>query len=369
MHFSNKVCFIFLIILLVFVTNTNGLRMRGEWKRTGNWDYLMRFCFDKSTDSYGNMTWLFTTNLPNLRLSFYDDQKNSWDSVYKSRDNCTTKNSKSKSTINIGNDVFGYTMFQDTKSPHMWYFSLSDCTQKKNPEILLSDMDVHIFNRFEGKQNQEFSCEEKVIGSISAAFLILLILLVASGYGIKNEEFLKKRALVATMVVYFLLSILLIIAAYVDLDHGSQYYVFEAIPGIFLVILRFIILGFFLIMVVPIIKSEQNSKIKDFYVKFGITSVIWLIYVPLIVFVGMACSPTYREKFVSTLFSIVDFIFLILLIAWFWPSKLSLFKPITVKDLERETEKNENGFYQVVSEKSDSSTSSSSEDTSEDDQL
>ncbi|KAJ3424701.1 intimal thickness receptor-related [Anaeramoeba flamelloides] len=419
--------------------------MRGEWKRSGNWDYFMRFCFDKTDKSYGNFTYLFQSNLPNLQVSFYDDQKNSWDSVYKSNDNCTTKNSKAKATNDVVSDVFRFAQFKDTKSSHMWYFTLSDCTQKKNPEILLTDMDVHIFNQIEGKKNQEFSCEEQgllalyalffvfyfligcafafiikrfnkekeisniykilafvivtrffscllimahfasfasngmgsrstrifgeVIGSISTAFLIMLVLLVANGYGITNENFSKKRSVVATVILYFLLSILLIIAAYVDLDRGSQYYVFEAIPGIFLLILRFVVLGFFLIMIIPNSKAEKNHNTKDFYAKFGITSVIWLIYLPLIVFIGFACSPTYREKFVSAFSACIEYIFLILLIVWFWPTKLSQYNPITVKDVEKETEKNEKGFYQVASEKSDSGTSSSSEDSSEDDLL
>ncbi|KAJ3434333.1 hypothetical protein M0812_19812 [Anaeramoeba flamelloides] len=210
----------------------------------------------------------------------------------------------------------------------------------------------------------------EVIGSISTAFLIMLVLLVANGYGITNENFSKKRSVVATVILYFLLSIILIIAAYVDLDRGSQYYVFEAIPGVFLLILRFVVLGLFLIMIVPNVKAEKNHNIKDFYTKFGITSVIWLIYFPLMVFIGLAFSPTYREKFVSAFSACVEYIFLILLIVWFWPSKLSQYKPITVTDIEKETEKNENGFYQVASEKSDSETSStSSENSSEDDQL
>ncbi|KAJ3444747.1 intimal thickness receptor-related [Anaeramoeba flamelloides] len=155
MHKSLKFLSIILLILLISNPST-ALRLEGSWKRSTNWDFFTRFCFDKSSQSYGNISWVVETKNP-LILSCYDDQKGSWDSI-SNKDSCVQKNNKAKTNRNVHNRVLSFEKFYDTKESHMWYFSLSDCN---SDSITIESMQVHIWNPMSSKLMQEFSCDQQ----------------------------------------------------------------------------------------------------------------------------------------------------------------------------------------------------------------
>ncbi|KAJ3444427.1 intimal thickness receptor-related [Anaeramoeba flamelloides] len=171
MHKSLKFLSVILLILLISNPST-ALRLEGSWKRSTNWDYFTRFCFHKSSQSYGNISWIIETKKP-LVLSFYDDQKGSWDSIT-NKDSCTLKNNKAKTNRNVYNKVLSYEKFSDIKESHMWYFSLSDCN---SDSITIENMQVHIWNPMSSKWRQEFSCDQQGILALEVVFFIFFLII------------------------------------------------------------------------------------------------------------------------------------------------------------------------------------------------
>ncbi|KAJ6245168.1 intimal thickness receptor-related [Anaeramoeba flamelloides] len=165
----------FVVLFLAQEQSVTALRITGKWDRNSNWSYLTKFCFKKTSKTYGNFSWFFQTN-SHLSLSFYDDDSKSWEAVYKSNLNCAKKRDKSIAEREVTSTVFGFERFEDITRDRYWYFALSDCSAKS---MSVTDMDIHIWNPVLGSANQEFSCENQGILTLIIIFFVFFLLLGA----------------------------------------------------------------------------------------------------------------------------------------------------------------------------------------------
>jgi len=154
--------------------------------------------------------------------------------------------------------------------------------------------------------------------------LILMFILLATGFAISRSFVTHKLQLLIIMIITFLLYLSMFIWGFAYKNWGALY-IYESAPGIIILILRFFTLGWFLWLLRKSHIEENHTHKKDFYIRFGIFVSIWFLSLPFIVIVAAILSPWVRYKIVQTMYVTVNVIALMVFSYLFWPSKIQDF--------------------------------------------
>jgi len=146
-----------------------------------NWIFVSKFCF--STKGLGNLSWTgYSTNTAHLLLLFYDDEDNSWPTVYSRRDSlsCEEKVAMAKANRTIIAGEHRLDSFEDKLRPHYWYVVISNCGSSSRMEFQYE----FEFLNVGGEWERQFSFDEQ--GLIGMYLFFWLFFFVVSVIHIKG---------------------------------------------------------------------------------------------------------------------------------------------------------------------------------------
>merc|ERR1719183_559441 len=89
-------------------------------------------------------------------------------------------------------------------------------------------------------------------------------------------------------------------------DEAATYYKYENPSGIFLVVLRILVLIWFLWCVRRSYRQEPQEDKKFFYLSYGVIFGLWFFSFPFIVCVGTFLNPYHRLKTVTAMLYVTD---------------------------------------------------------------
>ncbi|KAJ6226383.1 intimal thickness receptor-related [Anaeramoeba flamelloides] len=171
-----------------------------------------------------------------------------------------------------------------------------------------------------GKGSISLEVFGEILSTISTITFMTIIILVAKGWSISVQYIIGKSLILVLMGVFLVISVILIIAAYIVLDKGQHYYIFEEVPGVLYQIVRLVIMSIFLYYLRKTYLLEQDSVKRKFYQKFGILFTIWFLYLPLISLFSLGISGVYRKKVTQAFYYTFDFLILAGMSWFLWPS-------------------------------------------------
>jgi len=152
--------------------------------------------------------------------------------------------------------------------------------------------------------------------------LILLFILLAKGFAISKSFITDKLHVIILIGITFLLYISMFIWGYAYKNYGALY-IYESAPGIIILILRVLTLGWFLWLLRKSHVEENHTHKKEFYIRLGIFCACWFLSLPFIVVIAAILSSWVRLKIVQTMYVSMNILALMVFSYLFWPSKLS----------------------------------------------
>jgi len=113
----------------------------------------------------------------------------------------------------------------------------------------------------------------EILGMVSQLIFMLLLVLLAKGWAISNREVSQKTVLIGMISVVLFSYITMFIWDNVARDPASTLYIYESAPGFIILVLRILILLYFLFCLKQTLSSEENSEKRKFYFFFW-----WCVY-------------------------------------------------------------------------------------------
>eukprot|EP01107_Rhizomastix_libera_P013887 TRINITY_DN4076_c0_g1_i2.p1 TRINITY_DN4076_c0_g1~~TRINITY_DN4076_c0_g1_i2.p1 ORF type:complete len:415 (+),score=59.25 TRINITY_DN4076_c0_g1_i2:40-1245(+) len=136
--------------------------------------------------------------------------------------------------------------------------------------------------------------------------LMFLLVLLSRGWAIQNEEITHKKIIFPIVGISALLFLILFILSNTT-DPASLTYRYSTVPGLFILIIRFAVLGYFLYSLHFTRKLEDSEPKRNFFTLFGVVSSFWFLSLIFVAILGATCPAWLRESLVdwlSRLFSL-----------------------------------------------------------------
>jgi len=165
---------LFVLSTLLFVI-TEAKFAKGNVKNKKDFVFLSKFCFTKvpkePQTAAGLITWKVHNNPSDqIKLAFYDDDKNRWPSIYDS-EACVEKFAQSNWNTSVNNPDKAIAP-RNVHSPHFWYVAAVNC----GGEITL-DYDITFTNPYgNDKWIKEFSCDEVGLQGLYIFYFIFYVI-------------------------------------------------------------------------------------------------------------------------------------------------------------------------------------------------
>jgi len=174
----------------------------------------------------------------------------------------------------------------------------------------------------------------EVMDYTARLIFMLMLMLVAKGWTISNEELTGRKYIFATMATFFLLYLIILIWQYAVQDPASTRS--NDTLEVFLYMLTtcwFLFGGWFVYTIYNSWKGEDNPVKKALYLKLGVLYTPWFLALPLVVFCTLALDPWVQDKTTTdmevTFNTMAYFVF-----AWFlWPSRAEEYFQISTPDV------------------------------------
>lgn len=122
---------------------------------------------------------------------------------------------------------------------------------------------IHLFvYAANGVGVKAFGILGEVFKGASEILLVLLLLLLASGWTITYQFMRNKIAMIVIALVHLVLSMVLFIWSQVGIPIGSIHYIYSTWPGVILSLFRFPLLGYFLYLGITSAKNEDDVSVR-----------------------------------------------------------------------------------------------------------
>ena len=125
---------------------------------------------------------------------------------------------------------------------------------------------------------------------------MLLLLLLAKGWAITRMELTWKPLVFGVWMLYGVVHILLYVWNTTEVDIVEDIDEYQTWPGWLILILRTLIMGWFLLELRDTMLHEHNAQKLNFLLHFGASSLVWFIYLPIVALIALQISDLYRFK-------------------------------------------------------------------------
>jgi hypothetical protein len=155
----------------------------------------------------------------------------------------------------------------------------------------------------------------------SNLLLMFLCILIAKGWAITTNYLSQRNIVLIVMSLFALGFIILFIWDNFARDPASVYYFYESPPGVIVLVLRCIIVGWFLWSLRDTLRLENLPERRNFYYIFAICYSAWFVMLPIVVLILSFVDAWVRFKIVRSLSITIDFLGLAALAFLFWPTR------------------------------------------------
>jgi len=155
----------------------------------------------------------------------------------------------------------------------------------------------------------------------SNLLLMFVCILVAKGWAITSHYLSQKNIVLIVMALFVLGYLVLFVWDTFARDAALTLYFYESVPGACVLVLRFILVGWFGWCLRDTLRLENLPERRSFYKIFGICYSIWFILLPLFVFICSFIEPWVRFKIVRGISIAIDFVGLAALAFLLWPTR------------------------------------------------
>jgi len=173
----------------------------------------------------------------------------------------------------------------------------------------------------------------EILDMASQLSFMLLLILLSTGWAITRNEIRYKGILLAILGLLLVLYVSMFIWQNVGLDPASTTYVYESIPGVIILCIRMVTMGWFLFCLRGSFLDESHPNKRRFYFIFGIIYTIWFLLLPLIVIIAKVDAADWNKyRLVQGLYLTLNLLGFGILVFLFWPSKAAEYFQMTKTD-------------------------------------
>jgi len=157
----------------------------------------------------------------------------------------------------------------------------------------------------------------------SNLLLMFFCILVAKGWAITSHYLSQKNIVLIVMAFFILGYLFLFIWDNFARDPAATLYFYESVPGVIVLILRTVLVIWFLWCLRDTLRLENLPERRQFYKIFGVAYTAWFLLLPLVVFILSFVDPWVRFKIVRGISIAIDFAGFAALAFLLWPTRAS----------------------------------------------
>jgi hypothetical protein len=150
---------------------------------------------------------------------------------------------------------------------------------------------------------------------------MFLCVLIAKGWAITTNYLSHKNIILIVMSLFVVGYLVLFRWSNFGIDTALTLYFYESIPGVVVLILRCLLVFWFLWCLRDTLRLENLPERRNFYYIFSIAYSIWFLALPVVVFAISFVDPWVRYRIVRILSLSIDFLGLAALAFLLWPSR------------------------------------------------
>lgn len=186
--------------------------------------------------------------------------------------------------------------------------------------ILLNVIHVLTF-AFDGVGVDTLSILGDIMDILSQTLFMLLLLLLAKGWAITSQEMTYKPVLFGVWSTYLCVNILLYVWNKTEIDVIEDIDEYQTWPGGLSLVVRLMIMAWFIYELRTTMLYEHNKQKLQFFLHFGASSLVWFVYLPLLVLIAIQISALWRFKLMLGITYSVDFLAFAIMAHLLWPTR------------------------------------------------
>jgi hypothetical protein len=165
---------------------------------------------------------------------------------------------------------------------------------------------------------------------------MLLVILVAKGWCISSTQIEGRIPILVGLGVVIVTYLAMFIWEHVGLNPASVLYVYQTAPGIIIIVVRCLVMFYFLFCIRNTYMEENKDNKRQFYLYFGIVMFIWFLSLPIVTAIAESLTnhEVLRLKVVMILYVTFNAIFLIVLGFLLWPSRAYDYFQISARNID-----------------------------------
>ncbi|KAL1124209.1 hypothetical protein AAG570_001979 [Ranatra chinensis] len=160
-----------------------------------------------------------------------------------------------------------------------------------------------------------------ILDILSRTTFMLLLLLLAKGWAVTRQEFTWKPLLFTVWFIYGVVHILLYVWNKTEVDIIEDIDEYQTWPGWLILVLRCLIIGWFLLELRNTMRYEHNESKLNFFLHFGASALVWYIYLPIIAIVALQIPPFWRFKLLLGITYSADCLAYCVMTHLLWPTR------------------------------------------------
>lgn len=121
------------------------------------------------------------------------------------------------------------------------------------------------------------------------------------------------------------------------LSLATSVYIYDSVPGIILIVVRFLAFVYLVWGLANTYKEEADESKRKFYLYFGLGVTLWFLSLPVTVLCATGMPAWYRERVVDAIQLVVATLGFLVISFLLWPSHASKYFQISGPDVFKGT--------------------------------
>ncbi|XP_037072234.1 integral membrane protein GPR180-like [Pollicipes pollicipes] len=164
--------------------------------------------------------------------------------------------------------------------------------------------------------------------------LMLVLMLLAQGWTVRDPLVSGNRRLLAVWSVYGLISVLLYVWNRTEVDVIYDIDEYQTWPGWLALALRLAIMCWFLWELRATMAGQRAETRLQFLLHFGAASLLWFLYLPVVALIALTISALWRHKLLLALSGSADFLAFAIMTHLLWPARSRRYFQLDTPDLD-----------------------------------
>ncbi|ODM91327.1 Transmembrane protein [Orchesella cincta] len=181
---------------------------------------------------------------------------------------------------------------------------------------------IHVLKfALDGEGHPGLAAFGDVMDIIARAIFMLILLVLAKGWAVTRTELTSKPFIFSIWAAYGVVHILLYVWKETEVDVIEDIDEYQTWPGWFILILRTVIMIWFLYELKDTMEHEHQPHKLNFFLHFGAAALVWFIYLPIVALIALQVSPLWRSKFLLGITYSADCLAFAIMTHLLWPTR------------------------------------------------